>query len=307
MAEGAFLMDFYSDTANRISRAYSALSPSHKRIADFVLGAPAESAMMTIEELAKACRASIATANRFAKAIGFEGFAEFRAHQMEAVKVALAPVEKLKAGLDGSASAFDIIANGLVQDVANLEQTRETLTSETCMKAVEMILGARRVFTYGAGISYHIAGILTHGLEPFCRGNISMMGAIGGFNAALRRLVHADENDLVIFISFPRYAPDTLELLDEAKQRGLRILCITDRPTSPLAGPADVALYAQTERRLLPNSGTAAFALVDGLAAAVANRRQEGIDVQMRLAKRYLPDITKGVATGAKPKPRGKR
>ena len=33
--------------------------------------------------------------------------------------------------------------------------------------------------------------------------------------------------------------------------------------------------------------------VVGGLIAAVANRRQEGIDVQMRLAARYLPDVAK--------------
>jgi DNA-binding MurR/RpiR family transcriptional regulator len=293
MGEGRLVMDFYSDTAGRISRAYSLLSASHKRIADFVLGSPAETAMMTIEELAKSCRVSIATANRFAKAIGFEGFAEFRSHQVEAVKLALAPVEKLEAGLDGSATGFDIIANGLFQDVANLEATKASLSAESCERAVTLILEAERIFTYGSGISYHIAGILTHSLEPFCRGNVTMMGQTGGLNSALRRLVHAGEKDLVVLISFPRYSSDTLELLEAAKERKSRILCITDRPTSPLANPADVALYAQTERRLLPNSGTAAFALVDGLAAAVANRRQEGIDIQKRLAARYVRDLDK--------------
>ncbi len=292
-------MDFYSEIAKRIARTYSGLSTSHKRIADFVLGSPAESAMMTIEELANACRVSIATANRFAKALGFEGFAEFRAHQTEAVRLALAPVEKLKAGRDGSVTGFDIITSGLRQDVTNLEKTLEMLTQERCEKAVALILEAERIFTYGAGISYHVAGILTHGLEPFCRGNVSMIGATGGENAALRRLVHAGGNDLVILVSFPRYATETVELLGVAKERGTRILCITDRPASPLAGPADVVLYAQTERHLLPNSGAAAFALVDGLAAAVANRRGEGIDIQMRLAARYLPDV--GRTPGAKP------
>jgi DNA-binding MurR/RpiR family transcriptional regulator len=262
--------------------------------------------MMTIDELATACRVSNATANRFAKAIGFDGFAEFRTRQIDAIKQTLAPVEKLKAGRDGSASSFDIIADGIRQDLENLEKTRETLTPENCEKAVELILAAERVFIFGAGISYYIAGILTHGLEPFCRGNVSMMGTTGNVNSAMRRLVHAGEKDLAIFISFPRYAPDTLELIDVAKRHGARVLCLTDHPTSPLARYADVALYVQAERRLLPNSATAAFALADGLAAAVANRRREGIDIQMRLAARYLPGLGEGVSGGMGGRPSAK-
>ena len=286
-------MDFYSDTAQRISRAYFLLSKSHKRIADFILGTPSEAAMMTIEELSDACNVSIATANRFAKAIGFEGFAEFRAHQMEAFRQTLAPVEKLKAEKYEAATSFDIVLDGISQDIANLEGARETLTAESCDKALELILQSERIFTYGSGISYSIAGILTHGLEPFCHGNVTMMGVPDGVNSAHRRLVHAGGKDLVILISFPRYSADTIELMKTAKEQGTRILCITDRPSSPLAADADVVLYAPTERRLLPNSGTAAFSLVVGLVAAVANRRQEGLDVQMRLAARHLPDIVK--------------
>ncbi|MBE0532203.1 MAG: MurR/RpiR family transcriptional regulator [Rhodospirillales bacterium] len=298
---------YYSDTANRIAHAYALLSKSHKKIADFVLGAPAEAAMMTIDELAKACLVSNATANRFAKAIGFDGFADFRARQIEAIKQTLAPVEKLKAGRDGSASSFDIISDSIRHDLENLEKTRETLAPESCGKAVDLILAAERIFIFGSGISYYIAGILTHGLEPFCRGNVSMMGTTGGVNSALRRLVHAGERDLAIFISFPRYAPDTLELVEAARRQGARILCITDRPTSPLARYADVALYVQAERRLLPNSATAAFALADGLAAAVANRRREGVDIQMRLAARYLPGLAEGPGEDAKRERAGKK
>jgi DNA-binding MurR/RpiR family transcriptional regulator len=118
---------YYSDTANRIAHAYGLLSKSHKKIADFLLTAPAEAAMMTIDELAEACSVSNATANRFARAIGFDGFAEFRTRQIEALKQTLAPVEKLKAGRDGSASSFDIIADSIRHDLENLEKTHQTL------------------------------------------------------------------------------------------------------------------------------------------------------------------------------------
>mgnify|MGYP000412782740 CR=1 FL=1 len=286
-------MNFYSDTAKRISRAYYSLSKSHKRIADFILGAPSEAAMMTIEDLAEACGVSIATANRFAKAIGYEGFAEFRAQQMESLRQTLAPVEKLREEKYDSASGFDIIMDGIAQDVGNLDRAKGTLAAESCEKALELILGSERIFTFGSGISYYIAGILTHGLEPFCGGNVTMMGTPDGLNSAHRRLVHAGPRDLIVLISFRRYSADTIELMETAKELNTRILCITDRPSSPLAADADVALYVPSERRLLPNSGTAAFSLVNGLIAAVANRSKEGVDVQMRLAARYLPDIRK--------------
>lgn len=284
---------YHSEVASRIGRAYQDLSLGHRRIADFILRSPAEAAMMTNVELASRCNVSNATANRFAKAIGFKGFPEFRASQMDALRMDMAAVEKLRTEIDDDASNIDIMRNGLTQDLDNLQNTLDGLDEAGCSQAVELILDAQRIFTFGSGISYYIAGMLTHGLEPFCRGNVTMMGATGGANSAYRRLVHCNENDLAVFISFPRYSPNTVELCGVAKRRGVRILCITDSPTSPVARDADVVLFAEAKRRLLPNSATSAFALVDALVAAIANQSTDGADVQLRLAERYMPDISK--------------
>jgi DNA-binding MurR/RpiR family transcriptional regulator len=284
---------YHSEVASRIGKAYQDLSAGHRQIADFILKSPAEAAMMTIVELASRCNVSNATANRFAKAIGFKGFADFRASQMDALRMDMAPAEKLRTEIDENASNFDIIRNALKQDLDNLQNTLDGLDEASCRRAVDLILAAQRIFTFGSGISYYIAGMLTHGLEPFCRGNVSMMGATGGATAAYRRLVHSDENDLIVLVSFPRYSPGTVELAEAARRRNTRVLCITDSPTSPLTRYADEVLFAQAKRSLLPNSATSAFALVEGIVAAVANRRSEGADVHLRLAQRYLPDISK--------------
>lgn len=288
-------MDYYSDTARRISRAYSLLSKSHKRMADFILDSPGEVATMSIDELSKACGVSVATANRFAKAIGFEGFAEFRAHQVDALRETFVPVEKLKTDKYDSAAAYDIVVDGVSNDMENLENLRGSLTGDTCDRAVSMILEAERIFVHGSGISYYVAGILTYELEPFCDGNVSMMAPIGDVTRAHRRIIRAGARDLAILVAFPRYSPGTLEILEMAKERGTGIICITDSPTSPLAADADVVFYAPAQRRLLPNSATAAFSLVDALVAAVANQRQEGLDVQRHLLTRHLQDRKKKI------------
>src|SRR5258708_2883955 len=97
----------------RIATAYPGLSRAHRKAADFVLKHPFQAATMMIEELARAAGVSVATANRFARALGIDGYPAFRAELVEAFSATLAPVEKLRAQLRHSASSADIVRASL--------------------------------------------------------------------------------------------------------------------------------------------------------------------------------------------------
>lgn len=281
--------NFYSDVAKRVSKAYATLSPGHRQIADFVIKNPTEAATMSNVELARRCEVSTATATRFARTIGFASFAEFRESQVDAMRAGLSHATKLSQEIDADASHFDVLRNGLGQDLANLGATSEGLDEETCSRVIDLVLNAERVFGFGAGLSQFAIGVLMHGLEPYCRGNATNIGPMGNGNTAIRRVLHATPRDVVITCALPHYSPDTVEITQLASERGASVVCITDHPTSPLVPFADAALYAHAGRKLLPNSITSAVAVAEGLVAAVANRRVEGIDVHRRLDARHGP------------------
>lgn len=189
--------------------------------------------------------------------------------------------------IDENADAFDVVNHGLDQDCANLEATRNRLNEQSCAGAVEMILKAERIFAFGAGVSQFVSGVLVHGLEPYCRGNAINIGPLGNDgSSAMRQVLHCRPGDLVIACSLPHYSSDTIEAAETARARGAEVLCITDRPTSPLSKHGHVTFYADAVRHLLPNSITSAVAVAEGIIAAVANRRSEGMDVHRVLDAR---------------------
>lgn len=65
--------------AQRIAQALPRLTRSHRKVADYVLEHPLQVATLPIDELAALAGVSIATANRFARALDFDGYATFRA------------------------------------------------------------------------------------------------------------------------------------------------------------------------------------------------------------------------------------
>jgi DNA-binding MurR/RpiR family transcriptional regulator len=72
-----------------------------------------------------------------------------------------------------------------------------------------------------------------------------------------------DLNDVLIVISFPRYAKLTLKFCEYAKNNRLKVLVITDNKTSPLYKLADACLFCPYEGVIFHNSNVAAFALLN--------------------------------------------
>lgn len=259
-----------------IARAYPALSESHRRTADFVLARPLDAATMTIDELALGANISIATANRFARALGFRKYAEFRAEVVENFKATMEPVERLRMGKTETASAGSVMARAMQEDLDNIQKTLHALAAEACDRAVSLILGARRVYTLGFGVSTYIASFAANGLLPFCQ-DVRFLAAEGGGEQAIRRMLAVGADDVMIAIAVPRYSRETVEIAGMARRRGATVIVITDGPRSPLRAVADLTLYAFAARRLLSSSAAAAFALVEALISATAHQREDAL------------------------------
>lgn len=245
------------------------LTRSHRQVADYVLSHPLQVATLPIDELAVAAGVSIATANRFARALGFEGYASFRAELVRGFEPVLAPVEQLRSNLAQPSTVAKVFAAALEESHRNIEATRRTLDEGACEAAVQHLLDARTIYIAGYGASAWLAGLLQHGLDASCA-DVRLLPAMGGVTQGARSLSRGRPDDLLVAIAFPRYLSDTVSLAEMARERRVRVLALTDRPSSPLAPLADVALYAQTETRYRPNCETSALAVIEALTSAVA-------------------------------------
>jgi DNA-binding MurR/RpiR family transcriptional regulator len=291
----------------RIAKAYTALTSAHRKAADYVLANPFHAATMTIDEFAGAVGMSVATANRFARALKFDGYPQFRAALVKAFETTLAPVENLRSELQREASSIEIITASLQEDLDNIQGTLRLLNAAACEKAVNMILRAPRVFILGFSTSAYLGSIMAQRLDPCCP-TVQTIADEAGPTQAARRLFKLTREDLVIAISFPRYNKFTVELLTLARERHAKVLAITDKAASPLVPLADVVLYAKTDRRLAANSEAGALAMIEAVCGAVVHRSKDSLRNATELTERLLPYLyvgnqhkeTKAPASGRK-------
>lgn len=282
--------------ATRIGRARPALTRSHQQLADYVLARPLQAATMPIDELAAAVGVSVATANRFARAIGLDGYPMLRAELVRGFEAMLAPVEKLRLRLEKPGSAHDAFVAVLEESQRNIAATREALQPAACVEAVGAILAARRVYVAGFGSSGWLAGLLQHGLVVHCD-NVHLLASAGGASHGARQLSRMGANDLFIGISFPRYLSETARLAHAAAERGARVLALTDGPQSPLADAAHISLFAQTESHYASNSEATVLALIEALTSAVALQANASVQNAASVTEAVLPWLHGGGQT----------
>lgn len=277
-----------TDLANRIARIYPSLSEGHRKAADFVLQSPLDSAMATIDGLAEKSGTSTATVTRFVRALGYRNYGDFRAALSTALKVALAPVEGLAGARAAAGSVFATMAATLKSEAANLDEAIASLDEETVNRAIAVLLKARRIFIVGSGASHYVGAFLEDGLALYLDTDVVFASSRGGPERAVRHMLSAGPEDIVVAISLPRYSRATLELARFSKKRGAVLLAITDGPASPLVPLADMTLFAPARNSFLPNSPTAAFAVADALITTLARERPDAVEALKGLSESLL-------------------
>lgn len=278
----------------RIAKAQPTFSRIQHKLAEYVLAHQFRVATMTIDEFADAVGVSVASANRFARALGLPGYPQFRAELARGFEAALEPVEKLRTELAHPATAAQIFAATLEEDIRNAQRNLQALDADACERAVQAILQAERVFIIGFGASGFLAGMLQRVLCMHLHSVESLAGP-GGVSHAARRLSRMTTSDLVIAIGFPRYLADTVTLAEAAHQTGVPVLALTDKQTSPLVPLASIVLYAYSARQLIPNSETAALSLIEALGAAVAYRAKNSVAAAAGVTESVMPWLIHGV------------
>ncbi|MFD2239343.1 MurR/RpiR family transcriptional regulator [Aureimonas populi] len=110
-----------SVVTGKIEETYPQFSLALRTFADFVLREPMKVASLSINETVEVTGVSVASANRFARKLGFSGYAEFRAELLRGMAPVQAPVDRLRRKLGESSDTTQVVQASLAEDIGNLE------------------------------------------------------------------------------------------------------------------------------------------------------------------------------------------
>lgn len=283
-----------SIVAEKIESVYPDLTEALRTFADFVLAEPLKVARLSINETVHASGVSVATANRFARRLGYDGYPQFRAEVIAAFEDALLPVERLRRRISDGVDPREMIAASYQEDIDNLQNTMANLDMVRVEALARRMVSAQRVYILGFDNSAALGMLFAHRL---IMAGIDARMAWGGRLSVARDLGLCGPDDVVLAIAFPRYLRDTLELAREAAGRGLRVVAITDNQASPLARIAEGSIYLQARRTIGSTSDTAILCFLEALASLVSALRPGAAEASERFAGNAL----RWMATKSKP------
>lgn len=259
------------DLLQRIEEMMPQFSKSQKLIADYILRHYEKAAYMTALKLGNAVNVSESTVVRFAIELGYEGYPQLQRSLQEHIKNRLTSLQRMDV-TRSRIGDLDPVEGVLSQDIDKIRRTMDTVDRESFDNAVNTIISAKRIYIQGAMSS----GILASFMHYYLRlvfDKVSLVGSVGT-SEMYQQMIHIGEGDLLIAMSFPRYAQSTIQACKFAHDSGAQIIAITDSESSPLVQYAHTPLYACSDMVSFVDSLVAPMSLINALIIAVSGRNR---------------------------------
>ena len=262
-------MDNAQELIQRLNHSGKKLSKSHRRIAECIVTHYDKVVFMTASKLGEYVGVSESTVVRFAAALGYSGYPQLQKALQELLRHRLTASQRFE--LTNDMDHVQVLNKVLKADIQNIRSTLDEIDISSFERAIDMILQARQIYVMGLRSSAPIAEFFVHYLK-FIFSNVRVVTS--GVSDVFEQLSRIGEGDLLIGISFPRYASRSIEAMDFARKQGASLIAITDGPLSPLHSTADICLMAKSDMSSFVDSFAAPLSLINALIVALGQRRR---------------------------------
>ncbi len=255
----------------RLAQVSADLPRRLRQCADYIAAHSDRIAISTVAELAAGADVPPSALMRFCQIMGFSGFSDMQKLFREAYAPGFPDyatrLRNLQDSAHGSPSA--ILAEFVEAGRLSLEALTKSLDAAALDAAVAVLARAGTVHIVGRRRSFPIAAYLAYIFDKMA---VPAMLHDGVGQLDHRHALRA--GDALIAVSFAPYAEETVELATEAGKRGVPVVVLTDRMTSPLARVADSVLTVTEVDFGAFRAPTATIALAVSLAVAVGSARE---------------------------------
>ena len=263
------------------------LSKSERKVGQAVLRDPGLAISGNITALAKNAQVSEPTVVRFCRAVGYDGWQEFKLKLAQALALALPGANE---NLSPSDLAADLVSKICSRSINALLDLRNNLNAEAIQRALDVLARSHRIEFYGQGSSGFVAADAQH---KFFRSGVPTVAYsdphIHSIAASLLK-----KGDTVVAISQRGNSVALLRSVQLARKVGADVIALSPSGT-PLAELATVLvpidLHFHTDPYTPISARLAHLVVIDILAVGLALRRGPEFRKQMLDAQKALQKI----------------
>ena len=264
-----------NDLITKIQSELPSFSKGQKQIARFILEHYYKAAFMTASRLGVTVGVSESTVVRFATELGYDGYPHLQRALQEMIRNKLTSVQRMEVAGDRMGGR-DVLQTVLHADTDMIRVTLDEIDRDAFQGAVDALMGAKRIYILGVRSSSALASFLGFYFNLLFE-NVTLVHT-NSVSEIFEQVLRIGPGDVLFGISFPRYSKRTLSAMKYARDRGARVIALTDSQLSPLARVADHVLLARSDMASFVDSLVAPLSVINALIVAVGMSRRDEIE-----------------------------
>jgi DNA-binding MurR/RpiR family transcriptional regulator len=261
--------DGITDLRRRIRDHWDSFSPAARAVCRSLAESSAEHLLfMSAIDLGRESRTSNATVIRTLQALGYSGLPELKSKVAAPFTTNTRPELRARQRIEASGGDLPNVWERVhAESLDRIELMRTSFDLETYGHAVELLLNASRIITYGFGASSIAAEHLALKIGRLGRRARCIVSA--GFPFA-DDLLAIERGDVVVVFAPARLVTDVEVLLDRGRAVGAPTILITDELVDQLRGDVTAVLHSPNTPTGLTAEPLTSLVLADALVQALA-------------------------------------
>ena len=252
-----------NDLISKIQTELPGFSKGQKQIARYILEHYDKAAFMTASRLGVTVGVSESTVVRFATELGYDGYPHLQRALQEMIRNKLTSVQRMEVSSD-RLGGRDVLRTVLHADTDMIRQTLDEIDRDAFQGAVDALTGAHRIYILGVRSSSALANFLGFYFNLLFD-NVTLVHT-NSVSEIFEQVLRVGPGDVLFGISFPRYSKRTLSAMQYARDRGAKVIALTDSQLSR----SDMASFV--------DSLVAPLSVINALIVAVGMSRRDEIE-----------------------------
>jgi DNA-binding MurR/RpiR family transcriptional regulator len=276
---------------DKIKKAH--LTKKEKLIAEFFLDNPAKACFMTATNIAAEVNVSDTSVIRFSYALGFSNFNELKVFLQKELRDQLqnnieynllTPKERLEQNFP-LLKQKSLTQTLMEHAVSSLKDVFIKNSADRFSAAADIITKSRKKYIFGFRTTIpavsHMSFVLSFAIS-------GVEQCIHADARAVESLIDMTAKDCIVIFAFSRYGKIYSTIYKIAREKGAKIIVITDSLTAPVASGADIVILINAKSVSFFNTPLAAIFASDIICSMISRRMRTASEKRLDFVNTYI-------------------
>ena len=280
------------EVIKRIHAKMNDFTRRQRFLAEYMIKFPEKIGYLSIAQLADASGVSVATIVRFCNELGYKGYIELGHEVQKSIQFELSTLMRFGIGRESSKgqdihkdSTFERIINTEIDSIAQMSNSVKRDDVDTC---INWMSAAKNVTIIGNMGSASLAGYFGYAANKVLN-SVNVVNQVGADSPYL--IQNLTRDSLVFLIAYPRYPESTIGFGRLCKEKGCKIVSITNGNNSPVIHLSNLAFLIPINMTTIVDSFAAPITFIHALIAEYSMRFPEQTKAYLNSFEQYTKSI----------------